>query len=273
MRRRLAFSTILFTVLFSGIGLVNPASADALRMGGMGSGMAMLPALFSAFDPQKKATLEVVPSLGSSGGLRALSDGALDIAVVGRELKAEEVAQGLTVAAVARTPFVLVSSKAQPGDFKSSEMANIFGSQKSSWADGTPIKIILRPKSDTDTAALVSNFTGMAQTLEGLRQRKDIPTAATDQDNANLAESIPGSLTASTLTQILMEKRKLHFVSIDGVTPSIETFESGQYRYAKPIYFVLSAKKTDLATRFAAFLRSPQGEAALRMAGNLPGTE
>ena len=76
-------------------GTFNTASAETLRVGGVGSAMAALPVLFGAFDRSEEIKLEVIPSLGSNGALRALSEGVLDIAVSGRMLKPEELAQGL----------------------------------------------------------------------------------------------------------------------------------------------------------------------------------
>jgi phosphate transport system substrate-binding protein len=247
------------------------AASETLRVGGMGSVMAALPILFSAFDRREENKLEVVPSLGSNGALRATAEGVLDLAVSGRVLTQEERAQGLTQGAQARTPFVLVTSHARPNGFKSSDVAGIYKSRKASWTDGSLIRIILRPKSDTDTAALGIMFPGMAAAIEEARKRPDIPIAATDQDNADMAERIPGSLTASTISQIKMERRNLRFLSIDGVGPSLESLESGTYPFAKLIYFVLPAKKNPLAERFIAFLGSSAGQAALRATGTLPG--
>jgi len=66
-----------------------------------------------------------------------------------------------------------------------------------------------------------------------------------------------------------MEKRKLWFVAIDGVAPSVENYEKGTYPYGKSLYFVLAAQKSPAGERFLAFLRSPMGAAALRDAGVL----
>ncbi len=202
--------------------------------------------------------------------MRALAEGVLDIAVSGRALTRDEIAQGLTQVAEIRTPFTLVTSQPRPNGFKSSEVAEIFRSRRASWADGSLIRIILRPKSDSDTAVLGGMFPGMAAAIEEVRRRPEIPMAATDQDNADMAERIPGSLTAATLSQVKMERRNLRFVAIDGVEPSLDNLESGAYPFAKPIYFVLPAKKKPLAERFVAFLGSPAGRVALRATGNLP---
>ena len=109
----------------------------------------------------------------------------------------------------------------------------------------------------------------MAQALEQARLRPDIPIAATDQDNADLAERTPGSLTGSTFTQIAMERRDLRFIAIDGVAPTLEAFESAAYPFAKVLCFVLPARRSALGEQFIGFLRTPAGQAALRASGNL----
>src|SRR5688572_2528393 len=97
------------------LGLASPASADALRAGGVGAATKLLSLLGAGFAEEGSATqIEVIPSLGSSGGLRALSEGALDIAVSGRPLNAEELKQGMRVVATIRTPFVLVTAHPKP---------------------------------------------------------------------------------------------------------------------------------------------------------------
>jgi phosphate transport system substrate-binding protein len=253
--------------------IANSASADTLRAGGIGASTAMLPPLFAVFNRNSEHKLEVIPALGSSGGLRAAADGVLDIAMSGRAIKPDEEAQGLTQALAVRTPFVLVTSRSHPAGQKSADVANLYMSPKAAWPDGSPIRIILRPVSDSDTPALRAMFPGMVPALEAAHKRSDIPTAATDQDNADLAERILGSLTTSTLTQIQMERRKLSIIPIDGIEPSLENLEHGAYPFAKTLYFILPAKKNPVAERFIAFLKTPEGQAALAATGNLPAND
>jgi len=260
----------LGAVAFAAVFIANSVSADTLRMGGVGASAAMLPPLFAAFNSAGEHKLEVIPALGSSGGLRAAADGVLDLVVSGRALKADEKAQGLTPILTIRSPFGLVTSRSQPGALKSMEIASIYQSAKAAWPDGSPVRIILRPTSDSDTPLLGSLFPRMEAALEQARKRGEISVAATDQDNADMAETVPGSLAGSTFTQVQVERRKLNFIAIDGVEPSLENLERGTYPFAKTLYFVLPAKKNLVAERFVAFLTTPEGRAALRLTGNLP---
>jgi phosphate transport system substrate-binding protein len=106
--------------------LGGPANADTLRAGGLGATVKLLPILAAGFGDKQASALEVIPNLGSNGGLKALAGGALDIAVSGRPLKEEELNQGLRVAVIMRTPFVMVSSHEKPDGLKSVEIAELF---------------------------------------------------------------------------------------------------------------------------------------------------
>ena len=71
------------------LGLVLPGGANAqtLRVGGTGAAAGMMKTLGEAFSAATPGVrLDIVPSLGSSGGIAAVRDGALDLAVPSREL-------------------------------------------------------------------------------------------------------------------------------------------------------------------------------------------
>jgi phosphate transport system substrate-binding protein len=263
------FAVLLAFPLMAG----NGAAAETLRFGGTGTAIGMLQQVGAAFAAATGVKVEVVPSLGSTGAIRALTDGVIDVAVPARPLKADEFATGLRQVAVLCTAFVIATSHSSPNGLKGADLAGIFKAENPTWADGTPIRIILRPQSDTDTALLGQLFTGMGEALEAARRRPEMPTAATDQDNAAMAERTAGSLVGTTLSQLKTEHRNLHVVPLDGVEPTLANFESGAYRFAKKLYFIVRRDSAAEAQRFVDFLQSPQGVKALREAETLPGAE
>ena len=259
-------------LLLLAIAQTSGARADTLRTGGTGSAATMLLQIGKAFTAQVPGTsIEVVPALGSTGAISAVVDGALEFAVSARPLKPEETAKGLSQTVLARTVFGLVSSYPHPGNIASTDVVGFFTNPTSSWPDGTRLRIILRPRSEFDSTLLGNAFPHMAGAIEQLRLRSEIPVAATDQDNVRMAERIPGSLVPTTLAQMQTEKPNLHFLTIDGVAPTLENFERGAYPYHKDLYLILPARMTTSLQRFIAFLRSPEGTKLLREAGSLPG--
>jgi phosphate transport system substrate-binding protein len=245
------------------------ARADVLRTGGPGAVTQMLQRIGEAFTQHEPGTtLVVLPNLGSGGAIAGVSDGLLDFAVSGRPLNSEE-AKSLTAVVLASTPFGLASSQPNPGNIKSADIAAFFRNVRSVWPDGTPVRVVLRSPTEVDAILLANTFPNMAAAIEQLRGHAEIPVVATDQDNVLLAEKMTGSLTAVTLTQVVTEKPRLHFVAIDGVDPTLENFERGAYPYRKDFYFVFAHGKKNAVERFVAFLRSAEGEQLLRETGSL----
>ena len=91
-----------------------PAVADDLKVGGTGAVNGALHQLAPAFLADSGITLQIVASLGTSGGNAAVADGKLGLAIAGRDLKQNEKAKGIKVAMTLRTPFGLATSRADP---------------------------------------------------------------------------------------------------------------------------------------------------------------
>ncbi|WP_161785005.1 substrate-binding domain-containing protein [Hoeflea sp. BAL378] len=250
-----------------------PAAAQGavLRIGGTGAATELMKRLGAAFETYEAGVeVEVIPGLGSSGAISATMDGALDIAVSARPLKQAEAEAGLTGSPFARTPYGMVSSHPRPGDIAAADLAAFFASVTSTWPDGTPVRVILRPLSESDTALLGETFPGMAEAIHDVRARPDVSVAATDQDNLDMAADVEGSLVGTSLAQVVTEGRRLQFMSIDGVAPSVESVEAGQYPYVKLFHMIVAGAPAPLAERFIAFIRSDEGVAILREAACLP---
>ncbi len=268
LSRIISLACLTTTLLLGGF---HVGHAETLRMGGTGSGLELLRMLgnvFAADHPE--LTVEIVPSLGTSGSLDALADGMIDLAVASRALKPAVTEKGLREVTSARTPFLLVTSRLNPESIKAADVAAAFQGPAPTWSNGEPIRVVLRPESESDTRLLQEIFPGMPEALEKARSRHEIPVAPTDQDNARAAEELKGSLATATLVQIVTEGRALRAIPIDGVEPTLENFEAGRYPYGKTLHFVVLEKPSAAAGGFASFLTSEAAAPLMRQAGILP---
>jgi len=264
--RKSSFYALAVLIAFAAISPV--VAAEMLRIGGTGSATVLMERLGAAFAARESdVKVAVVPGLGSSGAIAATIDGALDMAVSGRPLKPDEA--GLIEVFAVRTPYGLVSSNPKPGDLARDDVAGFYASSNSTWSDGSPVRVILRPRSESDTTLLGQTFPGMAAAIDQVRTRMDVPLAATDQDNLEMAKAIQGSLVGTSLAQMVTERHQLRFLTIDGVEPTLENLESGDYPYFKPLRFVVADRPAPLVQRFLAFVESSDGEKLLRHAGCL----
>lgn len=253
------------------LAVISPLHAETLRIGGTGSATALMERLGAAFEAKETdTTVDVIRGLGSSGGIAAVQDNVLDLAISARPLKPAET--GLTAIVAVHTPYGLVSSNPKPGNIAKTDVASFYAEPAATWPDGTPVRVILRPRSESDTALLGEAFPEMAAAIEMVRARIDVPVAATDQDNLELASTIDGSLVGTSLTQMATENyhSQLRFLTIDGAEPTLENLESGAYPYFKPYSFVFADQPAPIVQRFMEFIETSEGENLLREAGSLP---
>lgn len=254
------------------VGLVDAraVAAETLRIGGTGAALELMREIGNRFEIRSGIRVEIVPGLGSSGGIRGVAEGVLALSVSGRPLKPEESQRGLVSEPFGRSPFGFVTSHSDPDPVKSDEVAALFEQIDPRWSDGTPLRVILRPPADSDTELLRRYFPGMAAALEQAYTRHDVPRAPTDDDALYLVHQIPGSLVGATLTHVRLREPQLRFVAIDGRVPSLAGLEEGTYPYVKEFRYVHPADPQPQVLEFLRFIRSAEGTDVLRLTGNLP---
>jgi phosphate transport system substrate-binding protein len=247
------------------------ALADDMKVGGTGAAYGLLLRLTEAFHAVSPGDrIEVVAGLGSSGALVATAEGAIGLAIVSRDLKAEEKAKGLVAEPLLHTPFLFVTSHPDPQVLTKERVIAIYNGTLTAWPDGKEIRPILRPKSDSATGFLIDNFEGMQAAMDKLRQRMDVPIAATDQDNIEAAVTAANSFAGATLMQIMTERPRLRPVAINGVHASVAGMELGAYRLKMRLDAVIKSTPSPVARRFATFLHSATAEKLIRENGGAP---
>ena len=251
------------------------AQAETLRIGGTGvalGGMRILGASFMKEHPDTQ--IEVLPSLGSSGGIKALLAGAVDIAVSSRALKGEERAAGATSRLYARTPLAVVTSPDVPiADITTGELAAIYAGETTRWPDGSIIRLVLRPASETDTLLLRELSPGMGRAVDVAFGRPGLVSATNDQDNAEALERLPGAIGLVAIGQIATEGRQLKILSLDGVMPMAALSARADYGFVKDLYVVTKPGAGKPAMAFIAFVNSAEGQNILADTGHSPMAE
>lgn len=190
----------------------------------------------SAKNPDLK--IEVLPSMGTSGGLRALTDGVIQIAIAARPLKPEERAIGLQERACLITPLLFATSRDSGGTIALANLPEIYSDPVRTWPDGMPLKVILRARSSSEMPFLARKIPTLKDAFESAFRRPGMAIGVTDQINADLAQSIEGSFAIMTLLQIRSESLDLRTVAIDGVEPTAKAALDGRYPLAIRFCFV-----------------------------------
>jgi phosphate transport system substrate-binding protein len=243
-------------------------AAEPLRIGGTGMALALTTTLAERSGLAGAGMpITVLPSLGTPGGLKALGEGEIDIALAGRALNGSEIAAGFKEELCLTTPLVFATSHPSPGALAKEQLPLIYAAPQPVWPDGKPLRIILRARSGSENPYLAKVIPGMQQAIEAAFKRPGVPVGATDQENADLALRTESSLTVMTLLQVRSERLNLRAVPIDGIEPSAETLASGAYPYSIRVCLVTSSRRNPAMTPFLDFTRSSQGKAIVGAAG------
>ncbi len=245
-------------------------AAEELKIGGTGAalgGMRLLGEAFAAQNPDIK--VNVLPSLGSGGGVRAVLQGAIELAVASRPLNDGERKSGAVEFEYARTPFVFaVSTKSNVTATTLDQLSDIYAQKIQKWPNGRNIRLVLRPVGDSDSDQTKSMSPKLKEALLETEKRPGMVFAVTDQDAATSIESIAGAIGPSTLALITSEKRELRALKLDGVEPTVKNLGSGAYRHYKTFYIVTGPKTMATARKFAAFVQSQGGREILSRSGH-----
>jgi phosphate transport system substrate-binding protein len=78
-------------------------AAETLRIAGTGGALGILRQIAAQSVASTGIQLEIIPGLGSTGAIRAVTDGVIDLAVSTQLLGPEQTASGLTAVPLART--------------------------------------------------------------------------------------------------------------------------------------------------------------------------
>ena len=244
------------------------AVAEMVRISGTGGAIGTMRILGEAFRKTAPGVrVDILPVMGSSGSVKAVLAGRLDIGLSARTLRSEERALGVVETKYARTPFVFcVNNSLKMTGLTMEGVAGIYGGRRD-WENGRRIRLVLRPPEDSDIPVLKGMSPAMREAVEVALRRKGMIMAMTDHDAADAIESVPGAFGGTTLSLLLSEKRALRMISLDGITPSLRAMNDRSYPYAKTFYMVTKNNPPASVRRFIDFVFSPAGAAILATNG------
>jgi phosphate transport system substrate-binding protein len=248
------------------------ASEPELRIGGTGMALATMRQIGDLFmTTRPRVTVKVLPSLGTGGGLAAVAAGAIGLALSARPINDAERAKGLQSLAYARTPIAFVTHPAVGiRVITLSQVSQILAGTMRAWPDGTPIRLVRREPSDADWTMLRAMSAEMADAVTVALARPGLLTVATDQENADALERLPGSFGAMSIGQMRAEARGVVPLSLDGEPPDVAAVAAGRYKLSRTLHAIWGDHPAPDVAQFVDFLRTePTSELLVRL-GHIP---
>jgi phosphate transport system substrate-binding protein len=249
------------------------AAEAMVQVGGTGSATPVLEALGKAYGrkvPEVRIRA-LLPPLGSAAARRAVMAGAIDLALSGTPLAPADRERGGRDWELGRSAFVLVTRDAGRLDnIATGQLAEIYSGKVSSWADGTPIRLVLREPRETDNLILSGLSPTMAGAVKVALSRKGLPVAANDLDNMALLEKTPGALGTANAALLTGLRSSLRPVSLNGVAPTLANLERGLYPHAKSLFVIRGPAISPPAQGFLDFMLSAEGRRILGQHAYIP---
>lgn len=267
--RRLVATWAAGAILLLGPGA---RAEEVLRVSGTGSALGTLQRLagpFARANPGHR--LQILPSVGSSGAVSAVANGALDVGVSGRPLEPAERALGLAATAYARTPVVFaVGPRTGVSGITTAELVRIYRGELTIWPNGERVRLVIRPRTDVDNAVLRAISPEMSAAVELALGREGLLMALTNQECDEILSRTPGSIGPTSLSEIVSAEPSLVPLALNGVAPTLPNLASGAYPLSKTLLVVTRVPPPPPVRRFLAFLASAEARKIVEQAGNLP---
>lgn len=267
----MGISWLLLLVMLTIVLIGSPVHSETIRIGGTGNAlgtMKLIADAYSQLNPKTKIT--VLPSIGSSGAIKAVPHGAIEIGLSSRPLKEAEVANGIISVEYARSPTVIaVSNKMHIDGLSIDQLVNIYSGKVLNWPDGSLIRPIIRQPGDDNTIQLKRLSPALKKAIEIADERAGLLFASTDQETVDRIQNTPGSFGVTSLALIISEKRPLRALKLDGVEPTPGACDSGLYPMVKNFYLILPSVLPPHVHEFVEFIKSADGAAVLTQNGHL----
>ncbi len=241
-----------------------------LVLAGSGSNLPVTRELAAAFASTGAPQPVVHVSIGSGGGIRALRDGAIDIALISRALKADERAQGFVAVPYARAPVALAAHVSVPEhDLSHEKLLSIWSGDIPTWDDGTPLVVLQREQGDSSHTAVARVLPEFARIDDEAYQAHRWRVLYTDDAMDEALATTEGGvgLVGSGRIDPALAIRAL---AVDGIEPTVEHVGDGSYPFSKDLSFVTVGEPDARVREFIRFVMSPAGQEIVREHGCLP---
>jgi len=202
---------------------------------------------------------------GSSAGISAVQSGAAAIGMSSRELKPDET--GLTRFLMAKDAIALIVHPDNPVHEMTTEQArDIFSGRIRSWDEigGRPARI---------TCITREEGSGTRSAFEEMVMGEDVQIAADAivQDSTGAARTIVAAdRNAIAYVSLGMVTPEVTAVTLDGVKPTHETVEAGEYQICRPFLLLTKGPPSPAAKAYLDYVRLPECQEIVAEEGYIP---
>ena len=241
-------------------------SKEAVSTDGSTSMNKVIGALGEAFEADTGITV-TYNATGSGAGIQAVQEGRCDIGLASRNLKDEEMANGLEGTILAYDGIAIIVNPNNPvSDLSVETIAKIYTGEIKNWKEvgGNDAEIVLIGREAGSGTR--DGFESITDTEDKCKYRQELTSTG---DVITTVASNPDAIGYASLASV---KDTVKALTVGGVTPSEETIKNGTYVVQRP--FVIVTKKdtklSESAQKFFDYITSSAANEIISGAGVVP---
>ena len=223
--------------------------------------------LGEAFEEENPGVTFTYNPTGSGSGITAVTEGRCDIGLSSRDLKDEELAQGLTETVLAKDGIaIVVNPENKVEDLTVEQIADIFTGKITNWKEvgGDDVEIVLIGREAGSGTR--DGFESITGTEEACQYRQELTSTG------DVITTVAGNPAAIGYASLASVQDSVKAVTVGGVAPTEETIADGSYAVQRP--FILVTKEgeqlSDAAQAFFDYATSEAAHEIITSAGVVP---
>ena len=223
--------------------------------------------LGEAFEEENPGVTFTYNPTGSGSGITAVTEGRCDIGLSSRDLKDEELAQGLTETVLAKDGIaIVVNPENKVEDLTVEQIADIFTGKITNWKEvgGDDAEIVLIGREASSGTR--DGFESITGTEEACQYRQELTSTG------DVITTVAGNPAAIGYASLASVQDSVKAVTVGGVAPTEETIADGSYAVQRP--FILVTKEgeqlSDAAQAFFDYATSEAAHEIITSAGVVP---
>ena len=243
---------------------VQPRPNAPLVLAGSGSNLALMQLIAAQCSAEYPPFAAVIDAgMGSTGGLRALRDGAIDAALVSRPLKPDELAPDIARWDYAESPVAFAVHPANPLQGMTAAQAVALYSGEQPFANKAPVVVFQREKGDSSHVAADAVLPGFAQANAKAWQNHQFRVLYSDKAMHEALLATPNAVGLVDVSAVRAGHVPLKLLALNGIAPSSRTVADHSYRPTKLLAIVAHRQQSPALGQLLRCLQGAHGNAQI----------
>lgn len=205
---------------------------------------------------------------GSGQGIKSVQEGIADIGALSRNLKDEEkgsVSKEITIALDGIA--VIVNKDAEIKDLSLEQIRQIYTGEITNWKEvggmDAPITVVTREEGSGTRGAFVEITKVMTKDEAGVETDNTVGTALIQPSTGSVKTTVASTPNTIGYVSLAALDETIAGVTVEGVSPAIETVKDGTYKISRPFIYVVGDTVSEAAQMYLDFVLSEEGQAVV----------